>query len=225
MKTLSKTSGLLMASVAASVIAASAGFADTKSFEAMDTKLQHELTEVGVTNVNVSGLTHKQLGELSAVFSEKKDPTAQKQDAERIINAGATKPVSRTEMLAGIRDNVGADLKSAGIDDVDVQSLSMGTVEKLADVFATGDQSRHEAEARAVLEQAHAGSAKVKTVADLPAGDAMHKMVVQDMESIGIEVANPEKLTSDQLSKIAKVFQEKRNQGARAEEVKKILGN
>ena len=29
----------------------------------------------------------------------------------RIINAGAAKPVSRAEMLAGIRDNVSADMK------------------------------------------------------------------------------------------------------------------
>ncbi len=151
MKILSNTSSLLMASVAASVIAASAGFADTKSFETMDNKLRHELTEVGVTDVNLSGLTHKQLGELSAVFSEKKDPTAQKQAAERIINSGAVKPVSHAQMLAGIRDNVAANLKGAGIVDVDVQSLSMGTVEKLAHVFSSGDQSRHEAEARAIL--------------------------------------------------------------------------
>ncbi len=126
-------------------------------------------------------------------------------------------------MVAGVRDNVGADLKAAGINDVDAASLSLGTAEKLSKVFASGDQPSHREATMAVLNESRHSAPKINSVADLPTKEVMEKIVMHDMESIGVEIAHPDTLTVGQLSQISKVFQEKRDQGVRAEEVKKIL--
>ncbi|WP_138934313.1 hypothetical protein [Roseovarius arcticus] len=223
MKTLSRTSTLLMASALVSAMTASAGFADSAAYDTLNETLNRELTAVGVADANIGQLTHDQIGQLSAVFSEKSDPTVQKEEAEKIISGSATRPVSRDQMVAGVRENVGADLKAAGINDVDPASLSLGTVEKLSKVFSTVDEpSQHEA-AMAVLNDAPHSAPMMNSVADFPSKEAMEKVVMKDMESIGVEEAHPGELTVDQLSQISKVFQDERDQGARAEQVKKIL--
>src|SRR5680860_1611892 len=192
---LSRTSKLLMATALVSAMTATVGFADSAAYKNLDQTLSRELTEVGVADANIGQLTHEQIGKLSAVFSEKSDATVKKAAAEKIINVPAVRPVSRDQMVAGIRDNVGADLKNVRINDVDLASLTLGTIEKLSKVFSSGDQPSQREAAMAVLNSAP----KITTVADFPAKAAMEKVVLHNMESIGVEVAHPDKLTVGQL--------------------------
>ena len=60
-------------------------------------------------------------------------------------------------------------------------------------------------------------------MADLPGDAHLRDMVARDLASIGVRVKNPGSVSVDQLSAIAKVFQETRDQGARLAEVKRIF--
>ncbi|MFX0545990.1 hypothetical protein ACEWPL_010630 [Roseovarius sp. S1116L3] len=220
----SRLSRLLMATALVSIMTATSGFADTAAYDNLNDTLRHELTEVGVTDADIGHLTYEQVGKLSAVFAQKGNPTDQKLAAERIIAGSPAKPISPAQVISGVRVNVGADLKAAGIEGVTPNDLRLGTVEKLSKVFASGDQSRHKAEAMAILDASPRTAAQMTSVTDVPANGDLEMAVIRDIKSVGIEARHPQNMTIGQLTAISKVFQEQRDQGARATQVRKILG-
>lgn len=233
MTLIARTTTAALAVATVSILAVSSAFANSATLTQMQDQLRQELQGVGITDVDFSKLTFTQIADLSAVFDQ--TGTTDRADAEAILQgpertAAETLSVRDFPQARQLALMVTNDLKSVGIDDRNVEDMSIGEVQALAEVFSrsttgTGNSTvgLHDA-AMAVLD-AHARDAVLmKTVADFPKATEMERMVVADLGTLGIEVAHPEKLTLEQLSQISEAFDSMDSAADRTAAITRILG-
>lgn len=230
MKTSTRTSMLAMTALSLSLLAVPT-FANTASVTEMQNILTGELSSVGIAHVDYSKLTFSQMSSLSGIFDAIGNPDDQKAAAEAIINAKArdmtlaksTGDFPEAKELATI---VNQDLASVGIKGVKTGALSLETTQELAGVFSNnGNSSDQKAAAMAILDKTPREAVMMKSVKDFPAAGELENIVVNDLNTIGIKLANPGKLSLEKLEQISAVFNGNHNNDDRAAKVKEVLTN
>lgn len=228
MNVLFRSTGMAMAAAVATLIAASPGLAGDDAYAWIDSAVRNQLLSSGVPETAFSTLSPSQLGEVSALLGTS-DSARDKFDAARAVIERDSRTGRLSQPARAFPDSgplvggVAQKLRAAGIEGVDPSALSLGSVQRLSQVFSENEGELQVASARAILDESARHARLSRTLAEDAGAMDRAAIALGGMRGLEIEVTDPGALTQGQVSRISAVLSQHDGASDRREAIRRIL--